>query len=174
MLPIGAPGNVLQVGNAGQLFWSSFLFEELTPGNFIVGASYDTQAQTTWSVDATSSNTANKVVARDSNGDIFASTFRGAFEGTSTTQPDNDNSTKLATTAFVKNVAPVPFWAGVSTFHNVVATYTNFPVGTKVAYWEERRYFRPANSNGGQVMIDDLYRRVIRKNSPTSWGDVGG
>ena len=174
LLPAGSAGEVLQLNGDRIPFWSPFVFENLNPGQYIVGNIYNTQSQTTWSINASVENSANKILARDENGDVFASTFNGAFEGTSTTQPDSDNSDKLATTAFVKNVAPVPLWAGVSTLANVVSTYSGFPVGTKVAYWEERRYFRPANSNGGSVMIDDRYRRVVRKNSPTSWGDVGG
>jgi len=107
---------------------------------------------------------------------------------TSSTPPKTDNSTRIATTSYVKTVVneaiasipappqpePAPLWAGTTTFANVVATYVNYPVGTKVAYWEERIYYRPANSNGGNVQIDDRYRRVIRKNSSSSWGDVGG
>jgi hypothetical protein len=80
----------------------------------------------------------------------------------------------VATTAFVNALVNQPLWAGETTFANVVATYINFPNGTKVAYWEERVYFRPANSNGGSVQINDRYRRVIRKNSASSWSDIGG
>ncbi len=178
MLPIGAPGQVLSAAANNQLIWRDEALEDLTPGQYILGGVYNTQAPIIWNVDATTTNTASKIVARDSNGDIFASTFRGAFEGTSTTQPSGDDSNKLATTAFVKNVISAlptqPLWAGTSTFANVVATYSSFPIGTKVAYWEERVYFRPANSNGGSVQINDRYRRVIRKNSASSWGDVGG
>lgn len=107
---------------------------------------------------------------------------------TSSTPPKTDNSTRIATTSYVKTVVdeaiasippppepePPPYWAGTTTFANVVATYVNYPIGTKVAYWEERIYYRSANSNGGNVQIDDRYRRVIRKNSSSSWGDVGG
>jgi hypothetical protein len=116
MLPIGAPGNVLQVGNAGQLFWSSFLFEELTPGNFIVGASYDTQAQTTWSVDATSSNTANKVVARDASGNFSAGTITASLNGNATT------TTQLQTARLINGV---PFDGTANIFANYTITFGN-------------------------------------------------
>lgn len=44
----------------------------LTPGNYITGSSYNGGTARTFAVDATSSNTANKVVARDSSGDFTA------------------------------------------------------------------------------------------------------
>lgn len=45
----------------------------LTPGAYLTGSAYDGSAARTFAVDATSSNTASKVVARDSNGDFAAS-----------------------------------------------------------------------------------------------------
>lgn len=67
-------------------------------------------------IGATSSNTANTVVLRDGSGNftagtITATTFSGELSGTiassttATTQAPGDNSTKVATTAFVTNVA---------------------------------------------------------------------
>ena len=60
----------------------------LTPGNYITGSCYNGSTARTFAVDATSSNTANKVVARDSNGDfsgryITATQFKKT-SGTST------------------------------------------------------------------------------------------
>lgn len=67
-------------------------------------------------IGATSANTANTVVLRDGAGNfaataITATTFSGQLSGTissattATTQAPGDNSTKVATTAFVTNVA---------------------------------------------------------------------
>ena len=67
-----------------------------------------------------------------------------------------------------------PLWAGATTLSNVVATYNNFPVGTRVSFWDERNYSRPANSNGGSVHISDRYRRTVKKAGPSSWVDIGG
>lgn len=177
LLPIGSAGEILQAGANGQLFWSSFVFENLTPGQYLTGASYNTQTQTTWSVDASTSNTAGKIAARDSNGDLFAATFRGTFQGTTTTHPNSDNSNKLATTAFVKNVLPIlPLWAGQTSAANVIATYANnsaFPIGTKVAFWETR--FQTLYGGNGSATFSDLYRRVLQKvNNVNGWVDVGG
>ena len=44
----------------------------LTRGSFLTGNNFNGSAATTWAVDATSSNIANKVVARDANGDFSA------------------------------------------------------------------------------------------------------
>ena len=64
-------------------------------------------------------------------------------------------------------------WAGATTLANVQATYSGFPSGTKVAFWEERNYSRPANSNGGSVSISDRYRRKVQKQPNGSWSDIG-
>ena len=60
----------------------------LTPGSYITGSTYNGGTARTFAVDADSSNTASKVVARDSNGDfaarnITATEFRKS-NGTST------------------------------------------------------------------------------------------
>lgn len=71
MLPAGIAGQILKSGGASGLpYWDSQAFPALKVGSYIVGNNYDTSAERTWSVDATSSSTANKVVARDSNGDF--------------------------------------------------------------------------------------------------------
>lgn len=44
--------------------------QNLTPGSYITGSNYNGGTARTFAVDATSSNTASKVVARDSNGDF--------------------------------------------------------------------------------------------------------
>lgn len=98
-----------------------------------------------------------------------------AFTGTPTapTPPDADDSTRIATTAFVKNiVGAAPFWAGTTSLTNVINTYVNFPIGTKVAFLDQRSY--SVGTGNGAATIRDLYRRVVRKVSNTSWVDVGG
>ncbi len=71
MLPAGAPGQLLKSGgNASAPYWDTVAFSNLNPGSYIVGTPYNASIDRTWSVDATSTNTANKVVARDSNGDF--------------------------------------------------------------------------------------------------------
>lgn len=44
--------------------------QTLTRGTYLTGNNYNGSSATTWAVDATSANTANKIVARDGNGDF--------------------------------------------------------------------------------------------------------
>ena len=78
-----------------------------------------------------------------------------------------------AITARVDEIYQEPYWAGATTYSNVVNTYNSFPLGTRVAFWEERSYSRPANSNGGSVSISDRYMRIIRKTT-SGWVNAGG
>jgi hypothetical protein len=73
MLPAGVAGQILKSGGASGIpYWDSQVFPSLKVGSYLLGNEYNTSAERTWSVDATSSSTANKVVARDSNGDFSA------------------------------------------------------------------------------------------------------
>ena len=98
-----------------------------------------------------------------------------AFTGapTAPTPPDDDDSTRIATTEWVRSALSVePLWAGTTTLTNVTNTYASFPVGTKVAFLDTRTY-SIGTGNGGAT-ISDLYRRVVKKISSTTWVDVGG
>jgi hypothetical protein len=60
--------------------------QSLSNGTYITGGSFNGATAVTWAVDATSTNTANKVVARDTNGNfagnvITATTFIGNIQG---------------------------------------------------------------------------------------------
>jgi hypothetical protein len=69
----GTPGQVLKMGNTGHPVWGSSVLSPLLKGDYLTGnISFDGTVSTTWSVDATSSNTGGKIVARDSNGDFSA------------------------------------------------------------------------------------------------------
>ena len=57
----------------------------LTRGTYLTGSNFNGSAATTWAVDAASTNTASKVVARDSNGDFSAGTITAALNGNATT-----------------------------------------------------------------------------------------
>jgi hypothetical protein len=71
MLPAGLAGQILKSGGTSGLpYWDSQAFSSLKVGSYLIGSDYNTSTDRTWSVDATSSNTANKIVARDSNGDF--------------------------------------------------------------------------------------------------------
>lgn len=51
----------------------------LTRGSYLTGSNYNGTAATTWAVDATTTATANKVVARDANADVNARLFRSNY-----------------------------------------------------------------------------------------------
>lgn len=63
----------------------------LTRGSYLTGSNFNGSVATTWAVDATSANTASKVVARDASGNFSAGTITAALNGNAST------ATKLQT-----------------------------------------------------------------------------
>ena len=57
----------------------------LTAGTYLTGTAYNGGTAQTWSVDATSANTASKVVARDASGNFSAGTITASLSGTAAT-----------------------------------------------------------------------------------------
>lgn len=80
-VPAGTAGQVLRSSGTGEPTWGSISFSSLIKGNYLTGTDYDGVVTTTWSVDATPSNTANKVVARDSSGNFSAGTITATLNG---------------------------------------------------------------------------------------------
>lgn len=72
---------ILRSGADGVPYWGASTFSELQVGDYITGLNYDGVVNTTWSVDASSSNVANKVVARDANGNFSAGTIQATLAG---------------------------------------------------------------------------------------------
>jgi len=75
--------------------------EELTPGNFITGTEYDGSTARTFAVDATSANTASKIVARDGSGDFSAGEITATnfvIDGQSTSLVIGSNTTLYVST----------------------------------------------------------------------------
>lgn len=237
-IPAGTAGQVLKSTGSSQPVWDAIVFSTLSRGAYLTGSNYDGFVNTTWNVDATSSNVANKVVARDSSGNFSANTITAtlngnvngnlsgtvfgnvsgnsltatrlqtsrtingvAFNGTanitvfdstkapvnsptltgtprSTTPPFGDNSTRIATTAFVQQILAEPIWAGntITTLANIITTYSNnvsFPIGTRVAFYEATSV--TLFGGNGNVTFNDRYRRVVQKiDNSNTWIDVGG
>ena len=67
--------------------------QTLTRGTYLTGNDYDGSTAETWAVDATSTNTASKVVARDASGNFSAGTITAALTG-------NASSATAVNTAF--------------------------------------------------------------------------
>jgi len=74
---------VLRSNGAGIPFWGDAVFASLNIGDFLVGDNYDGLNATTISVDASSTNTADKVVARDASGNFSANIITANLTGTS-------------------------------------------------------------------------------------------
>ena len=71
--------------------------QTLTRGSYLTGSNYNGSTARTWAVDATSGNTASKVVARDSSGNFSAGTITASLSGTALNATNfnvaSDNST---------------------------------------------------------------------------------
>jgi hypothetical protein len=61
---------------------SSTTPQTLTKGNYLTGSNFNGSSATTWAVDATSTNTANKVVVRDASGNFAANQITATLLGT--------------------------------------------------------------------------------------------
>lgn len=91
LLPIGAANQVLK-STGSTVQWGAPSLAEIIPGDYITGNNYDGLSSTTWAVDADTSNTASKVVARDASGNFAAGTITASLDG-------NAATATLATTA---------------------------------------------------------------------------
>lgn len=104
-LPAGTPGYVLKAGSDNSIMWDALALERLSAGDYITytGAGsteyYNTMSPLTISVDADTANTANKVVARDENGDFSAGTITATLSGNAST------ATTLQTARNINGVA---------------------------------------------------------------------
>jgi hypothetical protein len=78
--------------------------ENLTPGNYITGSTYNGGTARTFDVDATNANTASKVVARDGSGNFSAETITATLSGNATSAT---NFTVTANNSTNETVYPV-------------------------------------------------------------------
>lgn len=76
-------GTVSGQGLSGQLS------NKLSPGSYLTGSQYNNTISATWEVDATSSNTASKVVARDASGNFSAGMITATSLITNSIQPSS-------------------------------------------------------------------------------------
>ena len=81
------PGTISSdiTGNAATATTATQVGNSLTPGTYITGTAFNGSAARTFAVDATSTNTASKVVARDGSGNFSAGTITAALSGNATT-----------------------------------------------------------------------------------------
>jgi hypothetical protein len=137
----------------------------LTRGTYLTGNNFDGSAATTWAVDGTSSNTGDKVVVRNANGDfsarvITANTFSGAVVGNVTgnaTSADKVNSTLTRGTYLTGN----NFDGSAATTWDVDATPTN--AASKVV----------ARDSNGDFTARTISLVSITKTGTNGTGDIG-
>jgi hypothetical protein len=176
----GAVGQVLGIIAPNQLGWRSVNYTLSLSGDVtgsVVVDNNNNVTLTTTVIDNSHNHTISNVTGLQAALDLKAPIASPALTGipTSTTPPVTDSSTRIATTRYVKDLlaAETPIWAGTTTIANVIATFAFFPVGTKVAFYEERSY--GVGAGNGTATISDLYRRIVRKNNiANQWSDVGG
>lgn len=115
MLGLGTSGYVLKA-QAGGIGWEALASEQLTKGSYVnmintttsgTVSSFNLAVPVTISVDATSSNTASKVVARDSSGNFSAGTITATLVGnvTGNVTGNASSATQLATARTINGVA---------------------------------------------------------------------
>jgi len=98
-LALGASNYVLTSNSTSKLpEWKSVssigtTVATLSNGSYINGGVYNGGSEKTWDIDATTTNTVDKIVARDSNGDIFVSGVYGRIKGSNTISASNIYST---------------------------------------------------------------------------------
>lgn len=81
----------------------------LTRGTYLTGNNFNGSAATTWAVDATSANTASKVVARDANGDFVARIVTVTDLNSTSDASLKDNVQVVDGLAKLEQVNPVEF-----------------------------------------------------------------
>jgi hypothetical protein len=88
----------------------------LTLGSYLTGTSYNGSAAITAAVDATSANTASKVVARDGNGDFSAGIITASLNGNANTATSATNATNIGITDDTStNATMYPVWVTANT-----------------------------------------------------------
>jgi hypothetical protein len=115
----------------------------LTAGTFLTsGGTFDGAAARTFAVDATSANTASKVVARDASGDFSAGTITAALSGNATSATNIAGGaanqipyqTGAGTTAFITAASGTNYVLNFngSTFTWVAGTISGVPLGSNL------------------------------------------
>lgn len=115
MLGLGAPGYVLKA-QASSIGWEPLNTEQLNKGSYInmintttsgTVSFFNSNVPVTISVDATSSNTASKIVARDASGNFSAGTITANLVGTvtGTVSGNAGSATQLQTARTINGVS---------------------------------------------------------------------
>jgi hypothetical protein len=117
----------------------------LTLGTYLTGTSFNGSAAVTATVDATSANTASKVVARDSSGDFSAGTITAALAGNATTATTATNVAGGAANQLVYQSS-----SGTSTFATAPTTSSTY------LYWNGSAFAWGAVAQEAPVSLNDI------------------
>ena len=92
-------------GNATTATTATQVANSHSPGTYLTGSAFNGSSAQTWAVDATSANTASKVVARDASGNFSAGTITATLSGNASTATSATSATSAttATTATTAN-----------------------------------------------------------------------
>lgn len=110
-------GSAVSLG--GSITVTATASNALTIGSYLTGGSYNGSAAVTIAADATSANTASKLVARDASGNFSAGTITATLSGNASTATTATNATNTATTDDVATATTVyPTWVGATSGNN--------------------------------------------------------
>ena len=124
----------------------------LTAGTYLTGTAYNGSAAQTWTVDATSANTASKVVARDASGNFSAGTITASLSGNA--------STATSATNVTGTVATTNGGTGLTSFTSggvVYASSTSALATSSNLTYNGTSTLTIANGNAGLASTGNLY-----------------
>jgi hypothetical protein len=131
----------------------------LTLGTYLTGTSFNGSAAVTATVDATSANTASKVVARDGSGDFAAGTITAALSGNATTATTATNVAGGAANRIVYNTS-----AGTTNFAVAPTTSSTYLYWNGSAFaWGTVAQEAPVSLN--DIVISNNYTFPANKNA---------
>ena len=131
----------------------------LTLGTYLTGTSFNGSAAVTATVDATSANTASKVVARDGSGDFAAGTITAALAGNATTATTATNVAGGAANRIVYNTS-----AGTTAFAAAPTTSSTYLFWNGSAFaWGTVAQEAPVSLN--DIVISNNYTFPANKNA---------
>src|SRR5210317_614196 len=97
--PLKTDAGITYNPSTNKLSVAGGLSTSISPGDYLTGTAYDGSTARTFAVDATSANTASKVVARDASGNFTAGTITAALTGNA------DTATTLQTARNINGVS---------------------------------------------------------------------
>ena len=131
----------------------------LTLGTYLTGTSFNGSAAVTATVDATSANTASKVVARDASGNFSAGTITAALSGNATTATTATNVAGGAANQLVYQSS-----SGTSTFAAAPTTSSTYLYWNGSAFaWGTVAQEAPVSLN--DIVISNNYTFPANKNA---------